>query len=235
MKSIWIIGDVHGCIKTLKSLIERLPTDTSIVFVGDLIDRGSKSKEVVEFVRSNNYPCVKGNHELSMVDALPKILKDKSKIDSFNWTQINGGRETMDSYGLTNFISPPLSQVIDDMRWIDKLPLYLEFPKIKDKQGRYPVVSHAPFGRTWSYRNFPKKSVEYRKFMTNVLFNRDSTIEDNNDIFNIFGHTPVNIPIVTNHYANIDTGVCYTDGSELGVLTALEFPSLDIVTQKNID
>ncbi len=235
MKSIWIIGDVHGCIKTLKSLIKKLPTGAFIVFVGDLIDRGRDSKEVIEFVRSNNYLCVKGNHELSMIDALPKILKDKSKIDSFNWTKINGGRETMNSYGLTNFISPPLSQVIDDMRWINKLPLYLEFPEIQNKKGRYLVVSHAPVGKTWNYRNYPKKSIEHREFMTRVLFSRDKNTEDNTDIFNVFGHTPVNIPIVTNHDANIDTGACYTDGSDLGILTALEFPSLNIITHENIE
>ena len=58
-----IIGDVHGCYKTLIALIEKLPKDRNITFVGDLIDRGPGSKDVVEFVRKNNYRCVRGNHE----------------------------------------------------------------------------------------------------------------------------------------------------------------------------
>ena len=60
---IYIIGDVHGCIKTLKALISQLPQNAQIVFTGDLIDRGRYSKDVIEFVRINNYKCIIDNHE----------------------------------------------------------------------------------------------------------------------------------------------------------------------------
>jgi len=47
---IYLIGDVHGCYKTLCALIDRLPrgADSKICFVGDLIDRGNGSFEVVQ-------------------------------------------------------------------------------------------------------------------------------------------------------------------------------------------
>ena len=54
MENIYIIGDVHGCYRSLLALIEQLPRkfDSKICFVGDLIDRGPASADVVEFVRA---------------------------------------------------------------------------------------------------------------------------------------------------------------------------------------
>ncbi|MFY4844058.1 metallophosphoesterase, partial [Aliarcobacter butzleri] len=65
MEQIYIIGDVHGCYKSLLALIEQLPNkkNSKIVFVGDLIDRGKNSCEVIELIINNNYDCVMGNHE----------------------------------------------------------------------------------------------------------------------------------------------------------------------------
>ena len=62
----YIIGDVHGNFQTLKALISKLPKNSEIIFVGDLVDRGLNSKEVIEFIRINNYKCVLGNHEKLM-------------------------------------------------------------------------------------------------------------------------------------------------------------------------
>ena len=44
----YIIGDVHGHYDTLMRLVDRLPQDAELIFVGDLIDRGSQSAEVVD-------------------------------------------------------------------------------------------------------------------------------------------------------------------------------------------
>ena len=38
----YIIGDVHGHYQTLLSLVAKLPQDAKLIFVGDLIDRGSQ-------------------------------------------------------------------------------------------------------------------------------------------------------------------------------------------------
>lgn len=60
MEQIYIISDIHGCYKSLLALIEQFPNkqNSKIVFVGDLIDRGINSYEVIEFVKNNNYDCV---------------------------------------------------------------------------------------------------------------------------------------------------------------------------------
>jgi serine/threonine protein phosphatase 1 len=57
-----IIGDVHGCYKTLKALLSKCPQD-EVCFVGDLIDKGPSPKSVVEFIRGEGLLSVKGNHE----------------------------------------------------------------------------------------------------------------------------------------------------------------------------
>ena len=49
---IYIIGEVHGCYKSLLALIEQFPNkqNSKIVFVGDLVDRGNYSYNVVKFI-----------------------------------------------------------------------------------------------------------------------------------------------------------------------------------------
>ena len=59
---IFAIGDIHGCYDKLRRLMERLPYDPerdTLVFLGDYIDRGSQSKEVI------TYLCqLEGNEEV---------------------------------------------------------------------------------------------------------------------------------------------------------------------------
>lgn len=59
------IGDVHGMLRELEELVNLLrPTsDDSLVFLGDLIDRGPEPVETVRFVRALNATVVLGNHE----------------------------------------------------------------------------------------------------------------------------------------------------------------------------
>ena len=78
----YIIGDVHGEFDSLRLLTDKLPKDSKLIFVGDLVDRGKKSKEVVEFVKSNNYLCVLGNHEKMMLDYLEEFEKTYPQLPS---------------------------------------------------------------------------------------------------------------------------------------------------------
>lgn len=64
-----VIGDIHGCLNTLQNLVLNIhrnyPT-IEIYCVGDLIDRGNFSYEVVEFVNSEKIKFTPGNHDLMM-------------------------------------------------------------------------------------------------------------------------------------------------------------------------
>ncbi len=64
---IAVIGDIHGCFNTLKKLYEEIKTrypDIRIYSVGDLVDRGKYSYEVIEFIMEKEIAFVSGNHDL---------------------------------------------------------------------------------------------------------------------------------------------------------------------------
>lgn len=64
--TVYVVGDVHGCIAELRTLWERLApgSEDLVVFVGDLVRKGPASEEVVEFVRTrDNALSVRGNNE----------------------------------------------------------------------------------------------------------------------------------------------------------------------------
>ena len=79
-----IVGDIHGELDALTSLLERLgyddlgrhPENRKLVFVGDLIDRGPDSpgvlRAVIRLVEAGNAQCIAGNHELNALRNNPK-------------------------------------------------------------------------------------------------------------------------------------------------------------------
>lgn len=79
MDRLVAIGDIHGCVHTLKDLLNRVSyssqTDT-LVFIGDYIDRGYFSYEVVSMliklqhqIGKDKVVCLRGNHEQMAIDA----------------------------------------------------------------------------------------------------------------------------------------------------------------------
>jgi predicted phosphodiesterase len=62
-----IIGDVHGMLDELKSLLDKADYTASrgdrVVFVGDLINKGPESAGVVQYAMAINATTVRGNHE----------------------------------------------------------------------------------------------------------------------------------------------------------------------------
>lgn len=245
----YIIGDVHGCYLTLRALIDKLEKDSKIIFVGDLIDRGPRSKEVVQFVKENNFDCVLGNHELFMIKDYEIIKPYVIGEEKLLWG-INGGYETLESYDNKN------ENMKEDVEWMKTLPLYKEYPEIKDKKGRYLVVSHSNLTSYFHRYKLLKKDETnlYNKERIEVLedrmlWDRSFGKVENNDFFNVFGHTITytgskmfgvetkNKIIIDEEtgYADIDTGCFYKRNSETGILTALEFPTLKVIQQINID
>lgn len=229
-EQIYIIGGVHGCYKTLLALIDKLPKDAKVCFVGDLCDRGKNSKDVIEFVKSNNYDCVIRNHEKMFIENAKEILKtDKIDEESSFWINKCGGQETLNSYDNDKEL------LIKHITFLETFPLYHEYKDSKI-DNRYLVVSHSNVGEQWQYRNKDKESLDYKDFEKTILYSRFKNY-DNKEIFNVFGHTPVEKIDVENKYKlNIDTGCVYHNGSSLkGYLSALEFPSLKVIKQENIE
>ncbi|MBB4616785.1 metallophosphoesterase family protein [Sphingomonas abaci] len=105
---VYAIGDVHGCLSLVDTILAaiaadraaRAPANTTLIFLGDLVDRGPESAAVLERLRSFDQPEVrlrilKGNHEeifLKALDGDDKALRLFCRI---------GGRETIESYGMS--------------------------------------------------------------------------------------------------------------------------------------
>lgn len=105
----YAIGDVHGRLDLLNRVLRGIEADnaarpaarTLVVMLGDLIDRGPQSAEVVEYLRSMRpdfarFRFVMGNHEEAMLDALD-THEGNPHLDE--WLKF-GGTATLASYGL---------------------------------------------------------------------------------------------------------------------------------------
>jgi serine/threonine protein phosphatase 1 len=117
------IGDVHGHYDGLMQLLDAIaPTvDDQLYFLGDLIDRGPKSFEVVEFVSGSGYPCVLGNHEQLFLDAIPGCEQVGSPALQA-WIY-SGGHATLSSYDDPDML-------FQHRDWMQTLPLYLDLGDI---------------------------------------------------------------------------------------------------------
>lgn len=116
------VGDVHGHYDALMRLLETIApsAEDQVYFVGDLIDRGPKSAQVIQFVREQNYGCVIGNHEQMLLEAFPdsKVAQHLLQI----WLQ-SGGYTTIASYATPDVL-------IENLAWLRSLPTYLDLGDI---------------------------------------------------------------------------------------------------------
>ncbi|MCZ6703288.1 MAG: metallophosphoesterase [Ignavibacteria bacterium] len=113
-----VIGDAHGCYNTLKILFEEIKNgfpNIPIYSVGDLVDRGKFSFEVVEFIKENKIVFTAGNHDLMFYYFFTKPSHPIAKA----WIY-NGSETTMDSY------SDHMDIVRDHLAVIIKAPLFLD-------------------------------------------------------------------------------------------------------------
>jgi len=231
-----VIGDVHGCAKTLEALLAKLPKDQVVVMSGDLIDRGPNSADVIKLVRERNILCVKGNHEDMMTNALIRDV-------GFGDFLYNGGRATLSSYGIDSGLDYEVRQQMikdnarlqDDLAWMDALPVFLEFPECVRDDGKHLLVSHSSAHGVWNFKDNKQRK---ELFVQSLIWNRLPNIQEIPGIYNIFGHTPHrDNPRIKTCYANVDTGCCfaYHKKEGFGLLTGLQFPEMIVHQQENID
>jgi serine/threonine protein phosphatase 1 len=116
---IYAVGDVHGRNDLLETLLERVRehvaanpiTRPLLVFVGDYVDRGPSSRQVLDklMLRSGYQDtiCLRGNHEKYMLDFLGTPA---SLSDWLRW----GGLDTLRSYGLDpgNILDPRAQELL---------------------------------------------------------------------------------------------------------------------------
>lgn len=186
----FVIGDIHGCFYTFTNMIEKHwdKENEMLIQVGDLIDRGKNSPQMVEraIELRNEYPeqviFLKGNHEFEMT----RHFKNRS---NFGWLAM-GGAETVRQYENSD------RNVEKDVEWMEQLPLYWE--------NEHLFISHAGIAED-------TENIFVESDVRGVLWNRSKL--RNIDKLQIIGHTPGNKP----HYDkksntwNIDTGAVFSN------------------------
>jgi len=105
---VYVVGDIHGRLDLLERLHEAITADAAtlgagargaIVYLGDYVDRGPDSRDVVEMLAGGGPPglettFLRGNHEQMMLDFLD------AGVGAGMWFR-NGGDATAESYGVS--------------------------------------------------------------------------------------------------------------------------------------
>jgi len=207
MNKTFVITDIHGCFYTLKALLDRInykPTDT-LIFLGDSIDRGPYSKEVLDLLIDlpNYVSCVflMGNHEEMLLNVLNNLPH------SSNLYFHNGGMSTMKSFGvggLSNFIGK-YRDFLDNLQLTYELPGYL--------------FVHAGIGISEPYIN-PIDCLWIRELFI---------VKDYSWLKKkiVFGHTPFKKPLIRKDKIGLDTGCVFGHS-----LSCLVLPEEKIISIK---
>lgn len=195
--------------------------DDKIIFLGDYIDRGPDSKKVIDYImdlqlQGRNIIALKGNHE-------ELFLKSQQSEDEMNIWIRNGGKLTLDSFGVATTwqIEKPYFDFIESM------PYYYIFENYYFVHAGFNEGKNAIFEDNNAMLWIRKETYYSDYFMGKHI---------------IHGHTPQ--PLVklkkqiekrNLHTINIDTGCIRKDEDGYGYLSAIEMNSLEIFSVRNID
>ena len=216
--SLYAIGDVHGCARSLDALLARIaPTpDDHLVFVGDYTDRGPDSKGVLDrLVRMEvasgdgagpRCTFLRGNHDQMMLDYIER--------GEMSLWRVNGGLDTLDSYAADGAASIPEAH----HAFLRRTRLYLDTPDFcfvhAGLKPYYPVAY-----------NLQHETAE------TFLWTREhlATPERAWEKPVVCGHTPQPEPVSQPDLLCIDTGCVYVSHPEYGTLTAVRLPEREFV------
>jgi calcineurin-like phosphoesterase family protein len=174
---IWVIGDIHGMSDPLKRILntirkldnEKDPVE-KIIFIGDYIDHGPSSKEVIDLISKLEYEKVLlvGNHEDL---ALRYVKNDRAMIDYVGYAWLNNG--AIDTY--TSFF--------DDLYYDQEVQQFTKYCN---------DASHARITKQDLYENvkLPNKLI---KFLSRLKYSHQETIKidsENEVTFDFFHGLP---------------------------------------------
>jgi len=218
---IAVIGDIHGCFYTLKDLISKIRDKypgIEIYTVGDLVDRGNFSYEVIEFIKAENIKFTAGNHDYMFYHFINQPGSEMGRM----WIY-NGSETTVNSY------SERVDEMHKHLEFIFKAPLFYDLPDC--------FISHAGISSYYKSR-LPRKVLsnieQINKVISSnlmsdhgILWTRDSLMDLGK--LQVVGHTRQREVIYNekNNVAYIDTSV-YT-GNKLSSVIIKNSEIIDIL------
>ncbi|WP_204343975.1 metallophosphoesterase family protein [Psychroserpens algicola] len=219
MKRTLAIGDIHGGLKALKQLLERLQLtkDDELIFMGDYVDGWSESAQVIQYIielsKTNDCVFIKGNHDVWCEQWL--------RTGDINGVWFNhGGKETIESY--ETFSKADKKQ---HLYFFEDMNLYHI-----DAQNR--LFLHAGFTSMHGVeREVHKENFYFDRTLWEMALTMDKRIEKHSELYPnrlkhyheiYIGHTPtINFnqdqPMNAINVWNVDTGAAFT-----GKLSALD-------------
>ena len=101
MSKIYAVGDIQGCAPSLKALVKKLPAQSKMIFLGDLVNRGPDSLGALRYLKQlqeeQRIECILGNHDLHLLavdagirktkglDTVQPILDAPDRAELINW------------------------------------------------------------------------------------------------------------------------------------------------------
>ncbi|UNY39882.1 serine/threonine protein phosphatase [Bacillus phage vB_BauM_KLEB27-3] len=182
----FILSDIHGMYSHFTSILEKFnPENHNLVILGDLVDRGLHSLEVITACMNlqkaypNQVLILKGNHEDMFLNFL-----EHPDTETGDWYFNNGGYQTCTSFLNNEYVKIQsyekiaesiLSKRKEEVQFLNNLPLYHETDHI--------IFVHAGVNlRMEDWRNGSEKD---------FLWSRDMKYSKNTTSKKIvFGHTP---------------------------------------------
>lgn len=235
-ESYLVIADIAGQFDALERLANRMP-DEKIILVGDLVDRGHESFEVVEWaMKTPRVTTLMGNHEHMMWDyytnfGVESIYGDMDGQPTWTFCDArhnNGGGATKASYSRHGFKRPPQ----EHLDWIGSLPLYF-----KTEDGKM-VVTHAPIEAGKTLEDAHSQTLDfvknggYRHQDGSLLWCR--TFPSHKPYLQIFGHNSGwgLHPFYSKDEETIDEiyAICI-DQSYKEILTGFHWPTYEILEE----
>jgi serine/threonine protein phosphatase 1 len=219
-----VVGDIHGCSKTFRSLVGeviKLTRKDTLILLGDYIDKGPDSKGVLDFIQELKDEgfeviAIRGNHEELLIRAYTGDVNAQEK-----WLD-NGGDTTLESFNATSAIDIPE----DYINFLKRMGYYLEMDEA--------YIVHAGFNFNIDDPFEDKEAMlEIRGYMPDNSVLRGKKI--------IHGHTPIKIGEVrkqvteNNTLINIDAGCVFSGKEGKGYLAAVELGSWKLYEIKNTD
>lgn len=221
---IAVIGDIHGCFFTLVDLYNQIREkykDIKVFCVGDLVDRGNNSFEVVDFIINEKILFTPGNHDYMFYH----FFKDPSSVFARSWV-FNGSETTLESYENHE------EAVFKHIEHIKTSPLFYNLDDC--------FISHAGISKHYEIllNNGYQENLDvlkdyiYNDYNTDrgVLWTRDSLL--NIGKVQIIGHTKQH-EVTLDEDSNvlyIDTGSCV--GNKLSAVIVHENALVDVVDAK---
>lgn len=223
----FFVGDIHGCFYLLDEAMLHVGFDERVdrlFSVGDLIDRGEFSEQVIDWLTRPYFHAVRGNHEQTLLDAHAK------KVDE-DFHRMLGGDWWYD-------LDLPQAYKQNIINAVNALPLMLS---VDTAQGVIGLVHAEVWGYDWARACrvlSEPNTVYYDQLLTSSLWRRSKILHNDRahvsgvDVV-VVGHTPVEHIQALGNVVYLDTGVGYSEFEQTVHLT-LAHTLFDIAAQGRV-